>query len=93
MNLLQPIGQFGSRALGGEDHASPRYIYTNLSTLARTIFNPLDEHLLDYLEDEGQSIEPLFYLPIMPMVLVNGANGTGTGWSTSVLQYDPLQIA
>jgi len=44
------------------------------------------------LEEEGQSIEPEYYLPILPMVLVNGAEGIGTGWSTSIPQFNPREI-
>ncbi|KAJ2993089.1 DNA topoisomerase 2 [Globomyces sp. JEL0801] len=70
LNLLEPLGQFGTRLQGGKDAASPRYIFTNLSTLARTIFHPSDDALLNYLNDDGQSIEPEWYLPIIPMLLV-----------------------
>ena len=44
------------------------------------------------MEDEGQSIEPTHYLPIIPLVLVNGADGIGTGWSTSIASHDPRDI-
>ena len=43
-----------------------------------------DDHVLQYLEDDGQLVEPAHYYPIIPMVLVNGAQGIGTGWSTEV---------
>ena len=52
----------------------------------------MNEFLRDFLEDEGQSIEPHHYLPIIPMCLVNGAEGIGTGWSTSIPQHDPREI-
>lgn len=58
INLLQPIGQFGTRLAGGKDHASPRYIFTQLSPLARHVFNPNDDPLLNYLTDDNQKIEP-----------------------------------
>jgi hypothetical protein len=57
------------------------------------VFNPADDALLDYLNEEGQSIEPVWYMPILPMVLVNGAEGIGTGWSTFVPNYSPRDIA
>ncbi|RNA39637.1 DNA topoisomerase 2-alpha-like, partial [Brachionus plicatilis] len=72
INLLLPIGQFGTRLHGGKDAASPRYIFTNLSPLTRFIFNPKDDPLFNYLNDDGQTVEPEFYCPILPMVLVNG---------------------
>ena len=90
--LLHPAGQFGTRLLGGKDAASPRYIFTKLPTLTRLIFHPDDDALLDYLEDDGQAIEPKFYMPVLPMVLINGADGIGTGWSTSVPNYNPRDV-
>jgi len=92
VNLLVPSGQFGTRLQGGSDHASSRYIYTRLSPVTRLIFHPHDDAILNYLQEDGQSIEPYWYAPIIPMVLVNGASGIGTGWSTDVPNYDPLVI-
>ncbi|CAH1249007.1 TOP2A [Branchiostoma lanceolatum] len=92
VNLLQPIGQFGTRIHGGKDAASPRYIFTMLSTLARKMFNSFDEPMLNYQYDDNQKIEPEWYIPIIPMVLVNGAEGIGTGWATKVPNYDVREI-
>jgi DNA topoisomerase-2 len=92
INLLVPSGQFGTRIQGGSDHASARYIYTRLSPVTRCIFSPFDDAILNYLNEDGQKIEPSFYVPIIPMVLVNGASGIGTGWSTDVPNYSPLEI-
>ena len=78
--------------MGGKDAASARYIFTQLSPAARHIFNENDDAVLNFLEEEGQSIEPDFYLPIIPMVLVNGAEGIGTGWSTSIPQFNVREI-
>ncbi len=91
-NLLLPIGQFGTRLHGGKDAASPRYIFTNLSPLTRLLFNPKDDPLFSYLNDDGQSVEPEHYCPIMPLLLVNGAEGIGTGWATKVPNFDPRQL-
>merc|ERR1712156_446801 len=92
INLLQPIGQFGTRLAGGKDHASPRYIFTQMSPLTKLIFNPNDGPLLKYLQDDNQKIEPEWYIPIIPMVLVNGADGIGTGWMTKIPNYNPREI-
>ncbi|KAK4504129.1 hypothetical protein PRZ48_005044 [Zasmidium cellare] len=92
MNVLEPSGNFGSRLQGGSDAASPRYIYTRLSSLARRIFHPADEPLLKYNTDDGKTIEPEMYVPVIPMVLINGADGIGTGWSTSVPNYRPEDV-
>ena len=92
INLLQPIGQFGKRNDGGKEHASARYIYTKLSDLTRSIFIKEDDAIVEYLTEEDQQIEPKYYVPIIPMVLVNGANGIGTGWSTFIPNHNPLDI-
>ena len=92
-NLLLPIGQFGSRYNGSKGAASPRYIFTALNPLTRQLFNESDDTLLLYNVDEGMKIEPVWYVPILPTVLVNGSEGIGTGWSSSIPQYNPLDIA
>lgn len=92
INLLQPNGQFGTRLQGGKDSASPRYIFTMLSPLARLIFHPHDDPLLNFLDEDNMRIEPEWYLPIIPMVLVNGSEGIGTGWSTKIPQHNPREI-
>ncbi|XP_062001703.1 DNA topoisomerase 2-like [Rosa rugosa] len=92
INLLQPNGQFGTRNLGGKDHASARYIYTRLSPITRFLFPKDDDRLLDYLNEDGQSIEPTWYVPVIPMVLVNGSEGIGTGWSSYIPNYNPRDI-
>lgn len=92
INLLKPGGQFGTRHQGGKDHASARYIYTSLPPLTRFLFPKDDDVLLDYLTEDGQSIEPSWYMPILPMVLVNGSEGIGTGWSSYVPNYNPREL-
>lgn len=92
INILQPEGQFGSRLHGGKDAASSRYINTYLSPISKFIYRSEDNDILDYLEDDGVVIEPETYKPIIPMVLVNGAEGIGTGWSTSIPKYNPSDI-
>lgn len=92
LNLLYPDGNFGSRNHVGKDAASPRYIYTRLNDLTQLIFNKKDFGLLKYLDDDGMSIEPEWYLPIIPMVLVNGCEGIGTGYSTYIPPFNPKDI-
>ncbi|KAH7527866.1 hypothetical protein FEM48_Zijuj05G0012000 [Ziziphus jujuba var. spinosa] len=92
INLLQPNGQFGTRNLGGKDHASARYIFTRLSPITRFLFPKDDDKLLDYLNEDGQTIEPTWYVPIIPTVLVNGSEGIGTGWSSYIPNYNPRDI-
>ena len=92
INLFAPNGQFGTRLQGGKDSASERYIFTNLNKICRAIFSEQDDAILKYLNDDGFPVEPLFYAPIIPMVLVNGATGIGTGFSTEILCYNPIEI-
>ena len=86
-NLFLPNGNFGTRIAGGKDKSSERYIYTNLSEIARYIFDKKDDNLLKYVDSDGQKVEPEYYVPCIPMILVNGTTGIGTGFSTEVLPH------
>lgn len=90
--LLSPNGQFGTRLAGGKDCASARYIFTQLQAITRLVFHADDDPLLTYLHDDGQVVEPHYYVPIIPMVLVNGCAGIGTGYSTNVPNHNPIDI-
>ena len=92
INLFMPNGQFGTRLQGGKDSASERYIFTQLSKITRYIFPDQDDKVLKYLDDDGLSVEPTYYTPIIPMILVNGTKGIGTGFSTDIMCYKPLNI-
>ena len=93
INLLLPNGQFGSRRCGGSDHAAARYIFTQLSPLARAIYPEIDDNLYEYQVDDNQKVEPYHYCPIIPMALVNGSQGIGTGWSTNIPNHCPRELA
>ncbi|KAL3051260.1 hypothetical protein OYC64_001514 [Pagothenia borchgrevinki] len=92
LNMLQPMGQFGTRLHGGKDSASPRYIFTMLSPLTRLIFPNMDDNLLKYNIDDNQRVEPDWYIPIIPMVLVNGTEGIGTGWASKIPNFSVREI-
>jgi DNA topoisomerase-2 len=92
INLLAPKGQFGTRLMGGSDHSSPRYIFTRLEEITRLIYHKDDDMLLTYLKDDGLSIEPEYYVPVIPMILINGSQGIGTGYSTFIPKFKPLDI-
>jgi DNA topoisomerase-2 len=81
-----------TRLSGGKDSASERYIFTQLNPITRLIYRAEDDAVLEYLDDDGQLVEPTFYAPIVPMVLVNGTKGIGTGFSTDIMCHNPLQI-
>ena len=92
LNLLEPSGQFGTRLAGGKDAASSRYIFTRLAPWTKNIFDPSDNAVLKYVTDDGLQVEPEFYVPVVPMILMNGAEGIGTGFSCYVPPFDPEAI-
>lgn len=92
INLLYPSGQFGTRLQNGADAAAPRYIFTRFEDLTQLLFPSADFPLLDYLDDDGILIEPKYYIPIIPMLLVNGSVGIGTGYSTDIPSFNPLDL-
>lgn len=92
INLFMPNGQFGTRLQGGKDSASERYIFTQLNKITRIIFQQKDDNILEYLNDDGLLVEPIYYAPIIPMIIVNGSKGIGTGFSTDIMCYNPLQV-
>ncbi len=92
VNCLEPSGNYGSRLQGGSDCASARYIHTRLSPFARRLFSPLDEPLLAHNVDDGKQIEPELYCPTVPLILINGADGIGTGWSSYIPNYSPEDV-
>ena len=87
VNLFRPNGQFGTRLQGGKDSASERYIFTQLQQITRKIYPSCDDDILAHLEDDGSPVEPIYYMPIIPMVIVNGSKGIGTGFSTEILPH------
>ncbi|CAF1508250.1 unnamed protein product [Rotaria sordida] len=93
INFLVLTGQFGTRLHDGNDAPSPPYIFTRLSPLALSSFNKNDEPLLSYLNEDGISIEPEWYDPVIRTVLVNGAQGVGTGYLTDIPSYYPLILS
>ena len=86
---LVPQGQFGTRLQGGKDSASPRYIHTYLQPNVRKLVPEADFEVLKYRDDDGLPVEPEWYAPVLPMLLVNGARGIGTGYSTNIPPCDP----
>jgi DNA topoisomerase-2 len=92
IHLLEPCGQFGTRLMGGKDASQPRYIFTKLTKQARQLYDQRDDAILDYLDDDGKSIEPDYFVPVIPTVLVNGTEGIGTGFSCYVPPFNPNDI-
>lgn len=92
LNLLAPVGQFGSRLMGGKDASSPRYIFTHMEPIVDVIFRKEDAPILNHLEDDGQTVEPDTYLPVVPLLAINGSVGIGTGFSTDIPPHNPKEI-
>ena len=86
--LLEEDGQFGS--LRSPQPGAARYIGTKLSENFRLIYKDFD--LLDYKEEEGETIEPKYFLPIIPTVLLNGSSGIAVGFASNVLNRDIKSI-
>ena len=91
INLFSPNGQFGTRIQGGSDASASRYIFTLLTDLALLIYRKEDFKVLEYNTSDGKKIEPKYYIPVIPM-LVNGATGIGTGFSTNLPNYNPSDV-
>lgn len=68
------------------------YIYFLCSPLARLVFPAVDDNLLKYNYDDNMRVEPEWYVPIIPLVLANGADGIGTGWASRLPNYDVREI-
>jgi DNA topoisomerase II len=92
INLLKPIGQFGSRLQGGQDSASARYIHTHLESVVDALFKKDDLPLLNYIMDDGEPVEPESYLPVVPLLVINGTVGIGTGYSTNIPPHNPRHV-
>ena len=89
---LVPQGQFGTRLQGGNDSASPRYIHTYLQPHVSQLVPSDDFDVLTYRDDDGIPVEPEWYAPVLPMILVNGCRGIGTGYSTYIPSFNPMEL-
>ncbi|KAF2070654.1 hypothetical protein CYY_008032 [Polysphondylium violaceum] len=92
INLLNPSGSFGSRLAGGKDCSQARYIHTHLQDITRAIYHPDDDAILSVVIDDGKKVQPKWYIPTIPMILVNGSLGIGTGWSSTIPCYNPRDL-
>lgn len=91
--LFDDVGQFGSRIMNGKDASDPRYIFTRPTAIFPYIFRYEDRKLLDFLTSElGKKVEPRRFYPVIPTLLVNGAEGVATGWSTFIPKHNPREI-
>jgi DNA topoisomerase-2 len=92
MSYFTQDGQFGTRTFLGADAAQPRYPYTRPMEWLPYVYRIEDFPLMQFVEDEGQKCEPVNFLPIVPMCLINGCLGIGTGHSTFIPNCSPIEI-
>lgn len=86
-------GNFGGRSEGPAKTGSSRYLFIKANEWVKYVFRKEDLEILEYnLGDKGEPVEPKFYLPIIPIGLVNGCKGVGSGWSTEVTKHNALDV-
>ena len=90
INLLFPDGSFGSRF--DEEPGAPRYIFVAKEPIIDAIFSKADLEIVDKQVFEGSEIEPSFLIPTIPLLLINGASGVGTGFKQQILPRNPKVI-
>lgn len=90
LNWLEPIGQFGSRL--SPVPAAHRYIFTKLSKNFRQYFRKEDDIILEHLYEDEYKIEPNYFIPILPGVLLNGSQGIGTGFASTIFPRNPKEL-
>jgi DNA topoisomerase-2 len=88
MPIFQGIGQFGS--LRSPEAGAARYIGVKFNDNFRLLYKDFD--LVDPQHEEGEEIEPKFFLPIIPTVLLNGGSGIAVGFATNILNRHPLDL-
>ena len=92
VNLLNPLGQAGTRLADRGTHASTRYVHTCLEPVTAALFKRADGAVLPLALEDGEEAEPVVYAPVLPLLLLNGAEGLGVGWSTTVHPRDPAAV-
>ncbi len=90
--LLVNDGEFGTRAEGGADRAEPRYPSTMLEEIVSAIFPEVDDALLERLVEDNEEVEYSTFIPVIPMLLINGAKGVASGYSTDIPCYNPTDV-
>ena len=92
ISLLAQSGQFGTRIANGDDATQPRYIFTYLTSICKYLFREEDMVILNYKEEEGQKIEPEYFIPVIPTVFLTKTYGIATGYSSWIPNYNPKDI-
>lgn len=91
--LLLPLNQFGSRFKGGSDAGSARYIDTKLNKPVTDLLYPhIDNDLLEYNIIDGQIAEPKYFVPILPMAILESVSLPSSGWKIETHARDINQV-
>lgn len=92
IRYLEALSQSGTRHDDRKVHAQPRYMNTKLSEITRLIFVESEDSVLEQLEEDGKFVEPRCYAGTIPMILINGTKGIGTGYSTEIPTYSIREV-
>ena len=87
---MQKSGNFGTRSV--QEASAPRYIFANGSKEFFELFKYEDDNILESQKFEGNKIEPKFYVPTLPMILINGSEGVSSGFAQKILPRNPENI-
>lgn len=87
IRYLKALSQSGTRHDDRKVHAQPRYMNTQIEEITRLIFVEGEDPVLKYKTEDGKQVEPQCYAGTIPMILINGTKGIGTGYSTEFPTY------
>lgn len=88
--LLMREGNFGTRF--SQQASAPRYIYTFGNDSFFKLFSKEDTPVLVNQYFEGAKIEPRFYVPLLPILLINGSEGVSSGFAQKILNRNPKKV-
>lgn len=92
--ILLPMSNSGSRNKGGDDAASARYNYVKYNKpLGSALFPDIDDYILNYVFDDGQRVEPVFYVPVVPLSILENYRSPATGWASKLFARDYWQVS
>lgn len=89
--LLKREGNFGNRAKPA--NSADRYIFTCKEDYLESLFMSDDTDVLIEQIFEGDVIEPKYYVPVLPLLLVNGSEGVSVGFAQKILPRNPVDIS
>ncbi len=93
INFFVNDAQMGDRLNPCSVFSAPRYLSTGPASILRHLLRDEDDNILTYLVEEGKYfVEPVTFYPVVPLDLLNGCIGIGTGWNTAVLPFHPLDV-